>query len=250
MKKFGIFFISLLFITISLSAQESTIARFQGEQINGVMISGTFKVQIARSADTGAEVTISDKMADKLVYELTEDGYVRIGYGGTVDNLFINNKNIPTVKIKLPVLNMLKLSGDVQLLSSGEFAADNFIMSLSGSSVAQFVKVDCSRATVTCEDSSKADELTLKSTGNVMLETNSLSRLYIRGSAPKTTVVATASSRIDMLMFETPKIIATTSGTSTVKANVSGTASLIKKGTSSFRYIGEGEISGDKAKKL
>ncbi len=250
MKKFGLFFISLLFITISLSAQESIIARFQGEEINGVMINGTFKVQIARSSDTGAEVTISDKMADKLVYELTEDGYVRINYGSTVDNLVMSNKNIPTVKIKLPVLNMLRLSGDVQLLSSGEFDADNFIMSLSGSSTAQFVKVNCARATVTCEDTSKADELTLNSKGNVMLETNSLTRLNIRGSAPKTTVVSTSASKIDMLMFETENIIATTSGTSSIKANVSGKASLIKKGTSSFRYIGEGEVSGDKAKKL
>ncbi len=250
MKKFGLFLISLLFISTSLMAQSSTITRFEGEPLCGLMVDGAFDVKIVEGNDTKVEVTLPDKLANKLIFELTEDKYVRLALGSKTSSLFMTNKNTPQVRVTLNKLQMLRLSGNVQLLSSGVFSADEFLMVLSEGSNVDFVSVECRRATLDCDDASKADNMKVVATEEVKLETRVAAAVNLKGSAPKITVVSEATSKIDMLSFVCANIIATTSGTSVVKATVSGEADIATKGISAFKYVGDGLIRGEKATRL
>ncbi len=250
MKKFGLLCISLLFIAVSAKAQSSSIARFEGEDIKGLLVNGAFNVKIVKSSSTMAQVDIVDKMVEKLVFELTEEGYVRIAYGSTMGNVFIAKSNIPTITVTMPVLEKLDLCGNITLLSSGEFTAEDFYFNVTDGVTAEFVNVKCKNATVICNGASDIEGLVINAEDTVTLHTKLAASLQIKGSAATAVVISESTSKIDMLLFEAPMVEAKTSGTSLVKANVSKKATLSKKGMSGFKYMGEGTVEGDKASKL
>lgn len=250
MKKFLLILISLLFVSTFSFAQSSTISKFGGKDLRGVIVSGAFDVSIAYGEQTKAEVVFPDKAASKLTFELTEDNYVRLSYGSNTSSVFVGRKSRPRATITLATLDYIHLSGGAQLIGSGTFSSDKFVMTTSGSSFASFVLVDCREASISISGLSRVEDLAVSASELMRVETSGSSKTQIGGDSPQLFVVSTSSSLLDMLSFVSPDIEAIVSGTAAIKADVSERANVISSGMSVFRYTGDGLVTGSGAKKL
>ncbi len=250
MKKFCFTLISLLFITLSVSAQRSTIKKFEGTQIRGLIVSGAFDVNVTEGRSEGVEVTLSDDIADKLIMELTEEGYLRLSFGNATSNIFLKSADRPKAKFSTRNLDYISVAGNSVILGSGSFKADNLNMVIKDSGFLSFIDMKCDYATVKVEGTSKVEELTLDVANSATFDISGASSIRVDGSAKSVDVDATSASAIDLISFISPIIDAHSSGTATIKLNVTGKANVKKVGLSAIRYIGEGTIIGEGAKRL
>ncbi len=249
MKKNLIFLLFLIFLSFNTFAQDATIREFQGDRIYGVIASGAIDVNIKMSHQTGVEVALNDDNSSKLTLELTEEGYVRVGYGSNSTTLFVGKNKRPKATITLDTLDYINLSGGAMLLSSGEFKTNDFQMSVRGSAYASFVKVNCSSATITTEDNAKVEECTFNVADKLTLKSYGSSNLTVKGTAGSANLVSSSTSSMNTLNLRSDKIEAVTSGASLIKAYVSDQANVSSSGVSVFKYTGQGKVTG-KAKEL
>lgn len=250
MKKFLLTLISLIFVSSFSFAQRSTITKFEGADLRGVIVSGAFDVSIVYGEQTKAEVSFPDAVASKLTFELTDDNCVRMSYGSNAGSFFVSNKNRPRATITLSKLDYVSLAGDAQLMSSGTYSSDKFVMTVSGSASASFVFMECREASISVSGVSRVEDLVITAGELLELSSSGSAKVQLGGLAPRLYVVASSTSVIDVLSFVSPEIEAVVSGTALVKADVSKGAKVISTGMSAFRYIGDGVVSGDGAKRL
>lgn len=250
MKNFLFTLLSLLFISNVASAQRSTVTKFEGEELAGVIVSGAFDVNISYGNQGKVEVSLPDDAMGKISIELTDDKYVRLGYGSGFESVFVAQKNRPKATIVLPKLNYLNVGGAAMLIGSGTFTADKFVMTVSGSAFVSFVMVDCREAALDVAGSAKIEDIRIAATQSAQFNVAGSSKVQIGGTSPALKVIASGASMADILSFDCPQIDAITSGTSLVKASVEGKATVTVSGMSAFRYVGKGLITGDGAKRM
>ncbi len=250
MKKFHLTLISLLFITLGASAQRSTIKKFEDQTIKGLIVSGAFDVNIVEGGSSGVEVTLADDMADKLLMEVTEDGYLRLSFGSSASNLFLKSEDRPKAKFSAKSLEYISLSGSSVLLGSGEFKADQLNIVVKESAFLSFVDIKCNDVIVTTEGTSKIEKLTVDAKQTAIFDVRGSSSVTIYGEAQSVDADATSTSALDIVSFSSPLIDAHASGTATIKLNVTGEAKVKKVGLAAIRYIGDGKIIGEGAKRL
>lgn len=249
MKKFLLTLASLLFISTVAMAQRSTVTKFEGEPLSGLIVSGAFDVNISLGTATKVVVSMPDDAVGKVSIELTDDKYVRLGYGNQFDSHFVGQKNRPKATIVLSKLAYVNLGGAAMLIGSGTFPADKFVMIVDGSAFASFVMVDCVEASLDVSGTAKIEDIRIAATKSADFSIGGSSKATIGGSSPALKIVASGTSSVDLISFVSPAIEAITSGTSLVKASVDGKANVHSSGISSFKYVGAGVVSGS-AKRL
>ncbi len=250
MKKFLLTLFSLLFVSTLSFAQRSSITKFEGKPIKGVIVSGAFDVNISLGNNPKASVDFPDGSSNKLTFELTDDNYIRLSYGKNASSLFVSQKNRPRATIVLTQLDYINLSGDAMLIGSGTFESEKLVMNVSGTAFASFVMVDCQESAIIVSGAARIEDVKINATKDMTIEVGGSSKATIAGSAPQIKVVASAASALNLLSFKSPQIEAVTSGTAVIKADVTGKATVITSGVSAFRYTGNGIVSGDGAKRL
>lgn len=263
MKKNFIVTISLLLLTVMSQAQENkTLEYFKGETLNGLISGGNFDVQLSEGASTGVTVTIADDMVDKLVVSKTEEGFIRVSVPDNIAKLFSKNK--PLVKVVVSKLNYLSVTGS-SLIAKGEFSCDNeFKALLAGGAYVAYIKMNCEKAVVEIKGKAKFEDSKIdakvsceiingdsaSSSVSVNTETltataSSMSFLKISGVASKSLKIeSSGTSSVDLLDLQVPNMRASALGMSKIKANITGEADVTVGGTASFRYVGNGKITG------
>lgn len=250
MKKFLFTLVSLLFISTIAVAQRSTITKFEGEELAGLIVTGAFDVNISYGERTKVEVNLPDDAVGKISIELTDEKFVRLGYGTQFESYFVGAKNRPKATIVLAKLSYINLSGSSMLIGSGTFTAEKFVMTVSGNAFASFVMVDCVEAAIDASGVVKVEDVRVVATSSAQIIATGSSKVQVGGKSPVLKVVGSGTSKVDLLGFNSEVIDAITSGTSLVKATVNGTAKVVVGGMSGFRYVGNGVVTGDGARKL
>lgn len=271
MKKRVIISISLILSLLTATAQNSkTVKSFTGVDIHGLVVSGAFDVQLSEGDETGVTIEIREDATSKLSVLMTEDKCVRISFADDLTKYFIEKKK-PLAKVVVSRLDYLNLSGNVSLIAKGKFSCyQSFTTIMTGTAFASFINIDCDKATLDIKGKAKLEDFNISAAGNIdittaesayvaasvkcsnlVLESGLASDMKLSGTvANKVKVYSTGTSKITILDVTCPTIDATVQNMSRVNANVSGTANLQKSGMASFRYIGQGRISGDGAKPL
>ncbi|MEG2479365.1 MAG: DUF2807 domain-containing protein [Mucinivorans sp.] len=272
MKKLFITLLMVCSLTASnVSAQQkSTVTRFEGKSINGLIVDGAFDVKLSQGAESSMKIEIRDDLKEKLNLDLTEQGYLRLDYGSELGKYF-TGKNRPVATIVVSRLDYLKMAGVTSVIAHGDIHSQgNFSLILSGSAFLDALHIICQGAFISVDGGAKIESNTkIEASDSVRIETSGASKssmvvwtkvlrvstaltslLELSGSCDSMVATSGAASRIEMLAIQCPDINATTSGMSSIKANITGKATVFTNGASSFRYIGPGVVSGDGAKKL
>ncbi len=243
MKKF---FMALALTMCSMAAmaqQTKKISQFSGESIYGLIADGAFDIRISQGEDTGVHIEILEEHASKLSVSKTEQGYIRIAYGSGVGRYF-KGKNKPFVTIVVSELRFMRLDGACTAIGKGKYSATELTeIILAGSSNLDFVDVTAPDVVFDITGGKMADISV--SAENLKVNISGTSRGSIDGTAKTAEIRSAGTSSLEMLTLKCPAIEAIVSGMSTVKALVEVTANVTRSGTASFRYIGEGKITGD-----
>lgn len=251
MKKFVFLTISLFFITMGAMAEKTTITKFEGETIRGLIVSGAFDVRLSQGDECSVRVELQADASSKLTIELTDQGYVRIGYGSEFGKYFTSSKNRPVAHVVVKELAYLNISGTCALIAKEQFTApDKFVMSVWGSAFCEFIDVMCKNGNVSVDGTAKVESLKITDSGKLTLEAATTARVELSGSASSARFTVSNAASVDLLKFMCPEIQASATGTSLIKANVTGTADVTVGGLAAFKYIGSGRILGSGAKPL
>ncbi len=257
------------------AAQESTVVeKYADRQINGVIVSGAFDVQLAQadggSKKAGAKVEIERELADKLVFEITDEGYVRLTFKNDMTKYFTRSAKKPQAWITVSELKYLNVTGastvvctgvcstrgDLRLLTSGnaavellEASAETLHADLSGTSGVNDAKLTVNgRAEVIQSGTSKL-KAEVKA-GTAAITVSGVSGMTLSGGAEEATVEAGGTSSADLEAFTIGTIRATVTGMGKVKACVMGGGTAEVSSMGSFRYTGSGLVTGKGVKRL
>lgn len=251
MKKIFLPIILLSFIVLSATAQNTTITKFEGQKIKGVIVNGAFDVKLVQGAQSGVSVSVSAEAAEKLSVELTDEGYVRLGYGSDVGKFFTSQKNRPTARLTVSELNYLNISGVSSLIGSQTFTSSvPFVMNVSGSAFCSFIKIESQGSNISTSGTATVENLTVKDAGKMTLDVATGSKVELQGSAKEARISVSGASVLGALEFICPVIQVSATGTSMAKINVTGTADVTTGGFGAIKYIGTGKITGSGAKPL
>lgn len=265
MKKNILVTISLVFVSLLSSAQEiKKMTYFMDDAINGVISNGAFDVQLSEGDKTGVTIDIDQELLEKLNVSKTEEGFVRIDLPSDISKIF-SKKSTPLVKIVVSKLNYLSVSGS-SVIAKGEFTCDgDFRALITGGTYLAYVKLNCDKATWDIKGKAKVEECKINATESCDIISNesassafvvntavltasasTISKLDMSGEATKSAKIeSSGTAAIDMLRLATPFMRVSVLGMSKVKADVSVEADVTVGGTASFRYTGNGKISGD-----
>lgn len=248
MKKFLLATISLVFITSAAFAQRTSITKFDNQPITGIIAGGAFDIKIKPGAETGAEtgvrVEVAAEVASKITIDLTDDGYVRLGYGSDLGKYFKSSKNRPTAYITMSSLDYLNVSGACNLIGSDTFrSAKPLVVSISGSAFCDAVNVTASEANITVSGASTLENLTI-TTEKLTAEVTGSAMGTIKGEAVQARLAVSGAAQFNALQLICPTIQAAATGTSLLKVNATGTVDVTTGGLAAIKYIGRGTITG------
>ncbi len=246
------------------AAQESTVVeKYADRQINGVIVSGAFDVQLAQadggSKKAGAKVEIERELADKLVFEITDEGYVRLTFKNDMTKYFTRSAKKPQAWITVSELKYLNVTGastvvctgvcstrgDLRLLTSGNAAVE--LLEASAETLHAKLTVN-GRAEVIQSGTSKL-KAEMKA-GTATITVSGVSGMTLSGGAEEATVEAGGTSSADLEAFTIGTIRATVTGMGKVKACVMGGGTAEVSSMGSFRYTGSGLVTGKGVKRL
>lgn len=272
MKKFSLLALTLLFTTSLCVAQGTTnITKFKGQPINGLIVNGAFEVRLSQGEESSARVELLEELKDKLTFEYTEEGYIRLDFKDDITKYLTRTKNKPTLYIVVDELKYLSATGACSLIAKGKFStAGQFTLRTAGTSYVTWIDIKCQSAGIDVTGSSKLEDITVTTPSDISLTVSGTSSAAIKvdcaemtlaaSGTTKTTlggrasggikITASGSSVIDMLEFDSPRHTATLSEISKIRANVSGMASVTMGKLSSYRFTGSGTVTGSGAKRL
>lgn len=271
MKKTFFTSLCLILTVLACSAQSvHTTTSFKGSQINGLIIGGTFDVQLSEGDQTGVIIEIREDATQKLAVTMTDDGYVRISFADDMTKYFIDNKR-PLAKIVISKLKYLNLSGNVSLIAKGTFTCDQTLSIITtGGAFVDFLDVNCNSATVNTSGKSNIEGLTINAKENVDIETKESSKATIKVDCKKVTVstflatlvtisgkasvsaklISSGTSKLGTLELTSPLIDAMATDMSRINTNVTDQGVLNKTGMAALRFIGSGKTTGKGAKPM
>ncbi|WP_298061671.1 DUF2807 domain-containing protein [uncultured Rikenella sp.] len=275
MKKMFLLALCAAVLPVLAAAQETAvIEKYADKTINGVIVAGAFDVQLAQadgaSRTVGAKVEIEKELADKLVFELTDEGYVRLTFKNDMGKYFTRSKKKPQAWVTVSDLKYLNVTGashvvctgvcsakgDLRILTSGsasvnllEVSAQTLHVDLSGTSALNDAKLTVQeKAEVVLSGTSKAGG-ELKA-GTAVCTVSGLAGLTLSGSAGEAVLDVSGTSSADLENFNIGTVNAKVSGMGKVKAHVIGGGTAEVSTMGSFRYKGAGLVTGKGVKQL
>ncbi|MCH5305219.1 MAG: DUF2807 domain-containing protein [Rikenella sp.] len=275
MKKLFLAALCAAALPLSAAAQETaTIEKFADRRINGLIVSGAFDVQLAQadgsSRQAGAKVEIEQEAADQLVFEYTEEGYVRLTFKNDMSKYFTRSKKKPQAWVTVSDLKYLNVTGastvvctsvfstagDLRILTSGngsvnllEASAGTLHADLSGTSDLSDTKLSI-RGKAECIQSGTSKMTGTLKAGTVSISLSGMSGMTLSGGADEAAVELSGTTSADLEAFVIGKINAKLSGMGKVKANVTGGGQAEISTMGSFRYKGTGLVTGKGVKRL
>lgn len=274
MKKFLIAALCAIIAPLASQAQTTTtIEKYQDKPIHGLIVSGAFDVQLRQAKGenkNGAKIEIENELADKLVFDLTDEGYVRISFKDDMSKYFTRSKKKPQAWITVTDLVYLNATGACNVVSTSVFTApDNIRVLISGNASVNMVEVTAQNAQVEVSGTSDLSDAkfilsnkmllnqngTSKFTGNIKaadthLYISGVSTVTLEGSTSTAVVDVNGTSSLNMVGLTVGKIQAKVGGISKVKANITESGTAEVGATSSFQYTGAGSVTGKGVKRL
>lgn len=275
MKKLFLVALCALGLTRWATAQETTtIEKYGDRAINGIIVAGAFDVQLAQAdggaRSVGAKVEIERELADKLVFEMTDEGYVRLTFKNDMTKYFTRSKKKPQAWITVSELKYLNVTGastvvctgvcstkgDLRILTSGtasvellEASAGTLHLDASGTSGVNDAKLTVSgRAELIQSGTSK---LTAEvKAGTAAIAVSGMAGMTLTGGAEEAKVEVGGTAAAHLEGFAIGTIDATVSGMGKVKANVLGGGTAEVSTMGSFQYTGAGLVTGKGVKRI
>lgn len=236
-----------LFSIFAFGQKVETKSYFEGTQINGLVVDGAFEVKLKQGEKSEVKVTTSQKRFEKVSVTISENGILNLTFGSAV-GMFLKSEK-PLAEIVVSKLDMLTVNGNVGVIGSGVFTASEFCsIAVNGSSTVDFINVEAPKVVVLAEGAANLNEITVKAK-TVEANANGASLMMIRGKCDNFVIKTFATASINAMLMEAKKITAICTGASAVKAMVNGEADVTSSGTSLFRYMGDGKVTG-KAQKF
>lgn len=271
MKKFYLLLLSLLFVSMASNAQKTTtITKFEGKPIKGIIVSGAFDIQLSQGENASAKVEINEELVDKLTFTHTGDGIIELNFKSDIAKYFTKTKSRPLAVIVVNQLDFVNVTGACSLIAKGQFTTDNlFRLYSSGNAFVSWINVTCQKAVCEVSGNSKIDDCSIKANETVsmvvggssktnckvtadklFLNISGTSDMNLTGKANSSEVSTTGTSSLDMLGFDAATQSAELRGISSIKATVNGKANVEIGGTSTYKFTGTGVVTGAGAKRL
>lgn len=276
MKKLFLLALCALALPLSAAAQGATevIEKYADKAINGVIISGAFDVQLSQAdggaRTVGAKVEIEKELADKLVFEYTDEGYVRLTFKNDMSKYFTRSKKKPQAWVTVSDLKYLNVTGasnvvctgvcstkgDLRVLTSGNASVNLLEASAGAVNIEVSGASDLSDAKFTAQGKAEVIQSgTSKITGEVKAGTaiftvSGVAGLTLSGGAEEAVLDVSGTASADLENFDIGTVNAKVSGMGKVKANVIGGGTAQVSTMGSFRYKGAGLVTGKGVKRL
>lgn len=276
MKKLLLLALCAVAAPLFATAQGTTeaIEKYADKTINGVIVAGAFDVQLSQAdggaRTVGAKVEIEKELADKLVFEYTDEGYVRLTFKNDMSKYFTRSKKKPQAWVTVSELKYLNVTGasnvvctgvcstkgDLRILTSGnasvnllEASAQTLSIEMSGASDLSDAKLTAQgKAELIQSGTSKASG-ELKA-GTAVFTVSGLAGLTLFGGAEEAVLDVSGTAAADLENFDIGTVNAKVSGMGKVKANVIGGGTAEVSTMGSFRYKGAGLVTGKGVKRL
>lgn len=256
-------------------AQENVvIEQYADRPIRGVIIAGAFDVQLQQadgpSKTVGARVEILRELEDKLVFEYTEEGFVRLAFKNDMSKYFTGSKKKPQAWVTVSELTYLSATGASTVVGTGRCSTSGKLR-LMTSGNASVNLLSCSAGEIDLEASGTSDLSDVKfsvkgrtlletsgtakvkgelQTGEMSLRMTGVSGVALSGSAAEADWKVGGTSSADLERFETERVTAEVTGMGQVKACVTGSGTAQVSTMGSFRYTGAGRMTGKGVKRL
>lgn len=276
MKKLILLALCAIAAPLMGAAQGATtvIEKYADKPIHGIIIAGAFDVQLSQadgmSRKVGAKVEIAKELEDKLVFDYTDEGYVRLTFKNDMSKYFTGSKKKPQAWVTVSDLAYLNVTGasnvvttgicstkgDLRILVSGnasvnllEASAQDINIELSGTA-------DLSDAKLTAMDKVLLNQSgTSKMTGTVKSATahlyvSGVSGLTLSGGTEEALLDVSGTSSANLEEFTIGTVTAKVTGMGKIKANVLGGGTAEVSTMGSFRYTGAGLVTGKGVKRL
>ena len=167
-------------------AQNFTSKKFKGSQITGVEVQGIFEVNIRQDSATGAVVSIPKEYKENLVFELSDDGILKIGFKGRVNMDWgdLRGKDMKfTAEIACTTLEKLTAQGMTSVTVEGKITTSKLEATAEGMSKITTTEmlVLANDMSLTVNGMSKMD-MNAKVTGDTRVCVNGMSKLSLSGS--------------------------------------------------------------------
>lgn len=276
MKKLFLLALCALALPLSAVAQGATevIEKYADKAIHGVIVSGAFDVQLSQADDgartVGAKVEIEKELADKLVFEYTDEGYVRLTFKNDMSKYFTRSKKKPQAWVTVSDLKYLNVTGasnvvctgvcstkgDLRVLTSGNASVNLLEASAGAVNIEVSGASDLSDAKFTAQGKAEVIQSgTSKITGEVKAGTaiftvSGVAGLTLSGGAEEAVLDVSGTASADLENFDIGTVNAKVSGMGKVKANVIGGGTAQVSTMGSFRYKGAGLVTGKGVKRL
>lgn len=276
MKKLFLLALCALALPLSAAAQGATevIEKYTDKAIHGVIVSGAFDVQLSQAdggaRTVGAKVEIEKELADKLVFEYTDEGYVRLTFKNDMSKYFTRSKKKPQAWVTVSDLKYLNVTGasnvvctgvcstkvDLRVLTSGNASVNLLEASAAAVNIEVSGASDLSDAKFTAQGKAEVIQSgTSKITGEVKAGTaiftvSGVAGLTLSGGAEEAVLDVSGTASADLENFDIGTVNAKVSGMGKVKANVIGGGTAQVSTMGSFRYKGAGLVTGKGVKRL
>lgn len=276
MKKLFLLALCALALLLSAAAQGATevIEKYADKAIHGVIVSGAFDVQLSQAdggaRTVGAKVEIEKELADKLVFEYTDEGYVRLTFKNDMSKYFTRSKKKPQAWVTVSDLKYLNVTGasnvvctgvcstkgDLRVLTSGNASVNLLEASAGAVNIEVSGASDLSDAKFTAQGKAEVIQSgTSKITGEVKAGTaiftvSGVAGLTLSGGAEEAVLDVSGTASADLENFDIGTVNAKVSGMGKVKANVIGGGTAQVSTMGSFRYKGAGLVTGKGVKRL
>lgn len=256
-------------------AQETVVLeKYADKPINGIIVAGAFDVQLAQAGvgarSAGAKVEILKELEDKLVFDYTDEGYVRLTFKNDMSKYFTGSKKKPQAWVTVTNLEYLNVTGasnvvctgacstagDVRILTSGnasvnllEVSAKAANVEVSGTSDLSDVKLTAEDRVVLVQSGTSKVTGTVK-TGVAQFSLSGVAGLTLSGGAEEAVLDAGGTASANLEDFTIGTVSAKVTGMGKIKANVIGGGSAEVSTMGSFRYKGAGLVTGKGVKRL
>lgn len=267
--------ILLLFLLLGLrptyGQKLERLERFEGTPIHGIIASGAFDIKLSQGEVGSSVVIVKDDLLSKLTYEMTPNGYLKLGFIDDVTKYLTSAKNRPEATVVVNSLDYMEVSGACSVLANGLFSSPGIaVIKLRGASYVAWIKLSTERDIfVELTGASKIEGLQATTSANLSLNISGTSNAFARidclnalalvggvsflelaGTASSSKINATGTSAIEMLDFIAPQMTFHVNGLSKIKSYVQEAATVELSGFGSFSYLGPGIVTGPGAKHL
>ena len=196
MKKLALIVAALFVIPAAIAQGMTNISKFKDKPIRGLIVNGAFEVRLSQGEKSSARVEILEEIQDKMIFEYTEEGFIRLDFKDDVTKYLTKNKNKPTAHIVVEELCHCGLTGACNLIAKGKFSTEGeIVITNTGTSYMTWIDVECGSASLDIAGNSKAEDITVNAKGNVVLGVAGTSSIATKVNCGNLTINTSGTDR-------------------------------------------------------